>query len=680
MKLKRLCIAILVFSVILCLVPQAGAKTVAPFPDADEITYTEAVDLLAGLRVLKGRDTGYFDPLGNINRAEMAAIIYRMVTRDVSNTNTHLYEDRSYFSDVSSGQWFAGYINFCAEHRIILGYDNGCFGPGDPVNGVQAMAMIMRALGYGMNGEFSGAGWDSNVLEQAKALNIGKNVTADAYQPAKRQEVAEYVFSALSAPKCEAYTAHPWFSAPVDSLADIFGLKCITGVVSANSFTGISAVGDKNGAAIAAAFTGTMIKSPDGTSYYLDEETSADLIGHTVRVWCRAVDAPAVYSIAAPIGDANTQYVYFSGTKQTVYSVKDISTKTVRAVINGKTGISPDDAYALGFTADRIILSTAVNGVLTSSPLLPGDRVTLISNSAPDESGKFSVDAVIVTRDFAYMVSHISSSELIIGSLSLSRADCSSNLSAIVKGDIIIYRPFGVKYYSAVKARSVSGKISAVTDRGISLAGSTAVYPMSGISVDSAIVSDAVNQTDNFTLYLDSYGCCFAVIKTGNALAGKAKTVFADTIYTNGTDENGAPKYFVRTVDENGTVSDIRILDRDGTYFPGYILQSLCDAVPDESGRYTLSSSSAASLKTAEERTISRGQTTLAGAAITDKTNFIFISGTGASFRAETFTGTASLCIINETYLLPEGCRYVTASISGELCVTAVFIPGEWGE
>ena len=61
--------------------------TANAFTDSDKIndTYEEAVEVLSALKVFQGYDNGSFVPQGSITRAEVAAIIYRIVTGDVAD-------------------------------------------------------------------------------------------------------------------------------------------------------------------------------------------------------------------------------------------------------------------------------------------------------------------------------------------------------------------------------------------------------------------------------------------------------------------------------------------------------------------------------------------------------------------------------------------------------------------
>ena len=154
--------------------------TANAFTDDDSITdtYETAVTVLSGLKVFQGYDDGTFQPQGAITRAEVAAIIYRIVTGDVADTQVGIYADYNKFDDVASTSWYAGYVNFCANAEYIKGYDARTFGPNDPVTGYQALAMILRALGYDKNGEFTGTNWQVQTAAVGENRGITKNITA----------------------------------------------------------------------------------------------------------------------------------------------------------------------------------------------------------------------------------------------------------------------------------------------------------------------------------------------------------------------------------------------------------------------------------------------------------------------------------------------------------------------
>ena len=178
--------------------------TANAFTDDAKITatYDEAVEVLNALKVFQGYEDGSFQPQGSITRAEVAAIIYRIVTGDVEDKQVSIYADYNKFNDVKSTSWYAGYVNFCANAEYIKGYDAKTFGPNDPVTGYQALAMILRAVGYDKNGEFTGSDWQVQTAAVGKKLNITDNVSEGTLgTAASREVVAEILFQAIQKPQ-----------------------------------------------------------------------------------------------------------------------------------------------------------------------------------------------------------------------------------------------------------------------------------------------------------------------------------------------------------------------------------------------------------------------------------------------------------------------------------------------
>ena len=168
----------------------------AAFKDADKVSasYAEAVDVLAGMKVFQGYTDGTFQPEGSITRAEVAAIVYRLYTGDVTDKQASLYATYNKFNDMDGAAWAKGYIGYCANAGLIKGYDAKTFGPSNKVTGYQALAMILRAVGYDKAGEFTGADWQLHVAQYAQQLGILKNVKGeDLNAAASRQLVAELV-------------------------------------------------------------------------------------------------------------------------------------------------------------------------------------------------------------------------------------------------------------------------------------------------------------------------------------------------------------------------------------------------------------------------------------------------------------------------------------------------------
>ena len=209
----------------------------AAFSDEADIneTYSEAVNVLSGLEVFRGYTDGSYQPQASITRAEVAAIIYRIATGDVEDRQVSLYSDYNRFTDVASGSWYAGYVNYCANAEYIKGYDEKRFGPNDPVTGYQALAMILRAVGYGkMDNEFEGSNWAVQTAARANTLGVSKNVTAALLgSAATREVVAELLFRSILVPTVE-YNQFNGYTETDTTLGAKLGLEEIEGVVVAN--------------------------------------------------------------------------------------------------------------------------------------------------------------------------------------------------------------------------------------------------------------------------------------------------------------------------------------------------------------------------------------------------------------------------------------------------------------
>ena len=182
----------------------------AAFKDADKIAanYNESVQVLSGMGVFKGDDNGNFNPESAITRAEVAAIVYRLYTGDVKDNQAALYATYNKFTDMNNAKWAAGYIGYCANAGLIKGYSDTKFGPLDSVTGYQALAMILRAVGYDKNGEFSGKDWQLHVAQTAQQLGILRTIkNIDLNAPASRQLVAEILFRTAAYVPMVTYTA-----------------------------------------------------------------------------------------------------------------------------------------------------------------------------------------------------------------------------------------------------------------------------------------------------------------------------------------------------------------------------------------------------------------------------------------------------------------------------------------
>mgnify|MGYP000119698842 CR=1 FL=1 len=90
---------------------------------------------------------------------------------------------------------------------VFKGYEDGSFKPSGNVTGYEVLAMILRAVGYDKNNEFSGADWALHVAQTAQQLGVLKNVKGiDLNAAASRELVAELLFRAIAEASTVTYT------------------------------------------------------------------------------------------------------------------------------------------------------------------------------------------------------------------------------------------------------------------------------------------------------------------------------------------------------------------------------------------------------------------------------------------------------------------------------------------
>lgn len=276
-----------VLSLVLCLAMMLSIMVVgagAAFTDQDQFDadYTEAAEVLTGLGVLQGYPDGSFLPKGNITRAQVAAVIYRVVTGDVSDKQTSIYADYNKFSDVQAADWHAGYVNFCGNAELIKGFGDGTFGPNKNVTGYQALAMILRAVGYDQNGEFTGPGWEIRTASIAEDMGILKNVQKETLgAPATRELVAELIFQAIIVPTVK-YTPALGYQTTTGKVTNPtlgekeFDLSKVEGVIVANEAANL-------GSDTANALKAGKTQLDNGKTYNLSTDIS--IIGEKVTFW-----------------------------------------------------------------------------------------------------------------------------------------------------------------------------------------------------------------------------------------------------------------------------------------------------------------------------------------------------------------------------------------------------------
>ena len=364
--------------------------TANAFTDDDSITdtYETAVTVLSGLKVFQGYDDGSFLPQGAITRAEVAAIIYRIVTGDVADTQVGIYADYNKFDDVASTSWYAGYVNFCANAEYIKGYDARTFGPNDPVTGYQALAMILRALGYDKNGEFTGTNWTIQTAAVGEQRGITKNITAGTLGvAATREVVAEILFRAILVNKVNYTPAFGYTEDDTSIGYDTFKLEEIEGVVVANEYADLY-----DTKPLRAGYTELNV---DGESYMIELATTLEDIGEAQAAYITGetvlaigdagntvfetgaeadIDSDSNFEeVTALERDASTEYfVNFDGGN--TYEASDYRISYVLEFANGAATVAFEEAYDIDI--ETLMDETSSGSNSWRKVIRPGNEIT----------------------------------------------------------------------------------------------------------------------------------------------------------------------------------------------------------------------------------------------------------------------------------------------------------------
>lgn len=115
-------------------------------------------------------------PQGNITRAEVATIFYRLLKDEVRE---EIETDVNNFPDVNEGDWFNVTVSSLANMGAVGGYEDGTFRPNKPITRAELLAMAVRFFEAfetiyepGTFTDVTGDEWYATAIAAAKELGI----------------------------------------------------------------------------------------------------------------------------------------------------------------------------------------------------------------------------------------------------------------------------------------------------------------------------------------------------------------------------------------------------------------------------------------------------------------------------------------------------------------------------
>lgn len=182
-NLKKLIAVVLTFTLVFSAMAVGFAGT---FSDvSSSAPYASAVARLQSLGLVSGMPDGTYQPNGVVTRAQMIAFVN---AAEGLQQAAQLAVGPTKFKDVPASYWASGDINIADPS----GYPDGTFKPDNAVTYPEALALILRALGY--TADYS---WPYGVIAKATNVGITNGVTLAANATINRGQMAMLINNAL---------------------------------------------------------------------------------------------------------------------------------------------------------------------------------------------------------------------------------------------------------------------------------------------------------------------------------------------------------------------------------------------------------------------------------------------------------------------------------------------------
>ena len=477
-NLKRaLSLALAAIMLIGMMVVSASATGLDDFSDKDKVVNKDAVSMLTTLGVINGKEDGsYFDPTGNVTRAEMAKMIATVLNQGADVDGLYVGMNTG-LTDVK-GHWAESYINYCYSLGIIAGRGNGKFDPAATVTGNEAAKMLLVAAGYDAQLEgLTGNDWAIKTASLASTLGIFDDLTAPTGDPLTRDNAALLIYNALDIEMIQKYE-NGYAIAFGDHrtlLSTKYGVYKVEGVVTGNEWAQLEDTDSED--ALAAGKTKMdhvkVYKSTTSNTVVGEYETEknpvifnvstpVDMLGQTVTMYVRKTTVLANSEVLGVYVNGNNNVV--KTTADTQDTMKDFLKGTGLSV-DGDTayyvnyGVMKDEAAAtkaMGFeSGDRF---NSVKGKTNGY----GVELTAIDN---DNDGE--VEYVLYLQETLSQVIAKSASKetTTLNTFNSNRAIDNEDIvteASLDEGDLVLTVSYGGRYYVS-EPQVITGQMESYT-------------------------------------------------------------------------------------------------------------------------------------------------------------------------------------------------------------------------
>ena len=409
-KMRRIYAAVMALAITISLVTVPVQAAEAPqFSDVDGHWGEEAIVRWADYGVIEGSN-GQFNPDAPITRAEMAAVIARLLGLTETAENT--------FTDVEAGAWYAQAILQCAAAGIIQG-SNGMANPNGTLTRQEAAVMLGRALGIQpdegdvafLDGE-QVADWAAGYVSVMSDRGILNGVGGNQFAPLEdinRASVVTVLNNAVT-----AYANEPGATVQASGGIALVVAEDVTVTGTAEDVL-IVAGGDVT---VAADVSGSVTVSAEGAGVTVAENAVVGTVavsGGSAAVTVEADASVSTLAVAESASGASVTVAADAAVETVTVAAPESSVTisgSVRAVEAAETAGNADITVGAGATVDSITTAAAGTDITVSGTVETvtvagtagsttvtanrGAEITSVDNSAGDVtiSGSGTVERV----------------------------------------------------------------------------------------------------------------------------------------------------------------------------------------------------------------------------------------------------------------------------------------------
>lgn len=162
-----------------------------------------AIQYVKDEKIMIGYNDGTFRPYQFVNRVEiLKTLLVGFKVEVPANTK------KPKLSDVEEGAWYLPYLNYALDHKIVSGYANGTYAPAGAMNRAEFLKILLNAYGapvndYGVTELYPDVpkdAWYASYVQYAKDKKLMDPDSSGRFNPGaevSRAEVAETLYRLL---------------------------------------------------------------------------------------------------------------------------------------------------------------------------------------------------------------------------------------------------------------------------------------------------------------------------------------------------------------------------------------------------------------------------------------------------------------------------------------------------